>query len=645
MKKRWIPALAVFACLTSVLFLSKRPFEYDIWFHLKSGEIIAKMGLIRYDVFSQAAGRQWYPYEWLFQLLVYWVQTIGGLPLVTYFIAALVVGTVGLFFLIARTIYRLPPGEMIAAGVIFYGLTYYFYVSRPLTLVYLLFFLTIFILLLYIKRQKNYLWLLVPVTIIWTNIHGSMFFPAALCAAYGVISYLMWMQTKNEHRKKQAKILGVWVSVLLAITVLPPVGITQYRLLYLFWVKRFLIQFYILEWQPIYKMITDFWYYTGSAILVSLLLLYTVFRQKKTEVLIWLLPFLPFVITPYIAVRNAFFGYSALSFMGLELLAATKPQRPTLTYRIAFWGVMGLLCVGSVMLIISRRNTAELPRPDRVVSFIQKENIQGPMYNEFGIGGYLLYHLYPRIKVFFDGRADVYICCEIPDDLLLNNISIPASEYQKIVDMLMDKYHIAFALIGTGTNIVRREVAITLFGEPAWHLVYFDDTYSLFIRDNTGNDAVIRAWGASAATPLGTQPYQPGRKQEARTEYERMLTVADSATARNALATMDYEDGAIDKAKEELQKAITANPKFDATYVSLAAIAIEERQFEKAREYLNTALSYDNKRGLTYILLSQLEANFLGDAGRARDALTQGLHNVRDIPSRDQLQELLKSLE
>jgi hypothetical protein len=41
-------------------------------------------------------------------------------------------------------------------------------------------------------------------------------------------------------------------------------------------------------------------------------------------------------------------------------------------------------------------------------TFILKNNIQGPIFNNFDIGGYLDYALYPRLKTYIDNRPEVF---------------------------------------------------------------------------------------------------------------------------------------------------------------------------------------------------------------------------------------------
>src|SRR5262249_34081776 len=46
--------------------------------------------------------------------------------------------------------------------------------------------------------------------------------------------------------------------------------------------------------------------------------------------------------------------------------------------------------------------------PKSAVEFIKSRNVAQPFYNEYHWGGYLIWNLYPRYRVFIDGRADVY---------------------------------------------------------------------------------------------------------------------------------------------------------------------------------------------------------------------------------------------
>jgi len=46
--------------------------------------------------------------------------------------------------------------------------------------------------------------------------------------------------------------------------------------------------------------------------------------------------------------------------------------------------------------------------PRAAVDFVEQQRPPGPIYNQYGWGGYLINRLYPEYRVYIDGRADVY---------------------------------------------------------------------------------------------------------------------------------------------------------------------------------------------------------------------------------------------
>ena len=45
---------------------------------------------------------------------------------------------------------------------------------------------------------------------------------------------------------------------------------------------------------------------------------------------------------------------------------------------------------------------------DRAIRFFNKNDLKGPIYNNYNIGNYVEYRLYPSEKVFVDGRPEGY---------------------------------------------------------------------------------------------------------------------------------------------------------------------------------------------------------------------------------------------
>lgn len=112
--------------------------------------------------------------------------------------------------------------------------------------------------------------------------------------------------------------------------------------------------------------------------------------------------------------RNlAFLGYvgfpiAAFNFRGVGNLAG--PKKTSLQ---ALWGFLALL----LLLFLAKPKfwKAVLPfdlglKPgvESAAEFLKRERIAGPIFNDYDIGSYLIYHLYPRERVFVDNRPEAY---------------------------------------------------------------------------------------------------------------------------------------------------------------------------------------------------------------------------------------------
>jgi hypothetical protein len=115
-------------------------------------------------------------------------------------------------------------------------------------------------------------------------------------------------------------------------------------------------------------------------------------------------------------------------------------------------------------------NYVSIRNPIAAVEFLKSNHLPGPIYNRYGWGGYLIYHLYPDYRVYIDGRADVY------GDAFF-------AEAMRVYDGLenwrepLDKY-------GVRTVIIDKNAAMStlLRNDSQWSKVYEDDQAVIFVR-------------------------------------------------------------------------------------------------------------------------------------------------------------------
>ncbi|HZQ29707.1 MAG TPA: hypothetical protein VFA93_01345, partial [Patescibacteria group bacterium] len=251
-KKRYALILQIIF-FSVILLLSIVPLrDFDIWFHLKSGELIAQRGIVHYDVFSyNTTGREWYPYEWLFQVIVYYFSKLFGFESIKFLIGAVMTIMMGVFYTILRRIFKVHWIFGMSLVFFFFVSTYEFLSARPQVFAYTFLFTNILLIYLYFFKNKNLLFLTIPITLMWANLHGSIFLDVGLFAGYSFVSLLHYFIERNKEWLTKSKTLGLFGILTAFLTILPPLYLTQYRLLILFFKDNDLISKFIDEWTPL----------------------------------------------------------------------------------------------------------------------------------------------------------------------------------------------------------------------------------------------------------------------------------------------------------------------------------------------------------------------------------------------------------
>ncbi|MGH7204331.1 MAG: hypothetical protein ACREHC_07845 [Candidatus Levyibacteriota bacterium] len=185
--KIWYKLGISFFFLVVFFFTSNSITDPDMWFHIKSGEVIANQGIIFHDVFSSAApNRPWYPHEWLFQLGLFRFTSIFGIDAVKYFVGFFATFQIAILFIFLRKTLKLKIIASMFVCIMYTLLCYNLFVPRPQLVSQTLFIANTFLLLAYIfnDKYKKLLFLSIPVTLLWTNIHASVILNVFLFAGY-----------------------------------------------------------------------------------------------------------------------------------------------------------------------------------------------------------------------------------------------------------------------------------------------------------------------------------------------------------------------------------------------------------------------------------------------------------------------------
>lgn len=620
--------------------------DFDIWFHIKSGEIFSKMGIINYDVFSHSAsGREWFPYEWLFQVIVYQTQQFFGFEAIKYLIALVILIQIFILYLILRQIFIVNKWVTFFACFFFFVSVFEFISARPHVFAYTFLITNLYLIFLYYFKNKNLLWLTIPITLLWANLHGSIFLDVAFFVAYTFISFIDFIIFKEKSWLSKAKVLAFFSTITAILTVLPPIGLTQYRLLWIFFQERNFISKFIDEWIPLNPNIDlfGFSFYTAVLILIILPFFWINFKNKSFKTALWSIPLLIFPFLTYTASRNLYLGYISLSLILGWNLSKLSFNRPV--FKKVFILTLLSVTIFYNWILSQKRIPPRLFYPVAATQFIKDQHIKGNMFNDYGYGGYLLYHLYPDQRVFYDGRTDVYLCCEMKDTMNLSlNKGKPDEEYKKIVARLWDKYQISFVLVRTQKHSVLRKIAMFLSGDPNWVLVFWDDNTQMFVKKDGKNNDLIEKFGSTAATPYDRNPLRAEQEEKALEEYQRTIKIVDSAKSRNAIGFIYLKQGKFDEAKVEFEKAIQMDNSNESPFMNLAEMAASIRDFQTAIKLYKEALKLAPDRGLVYIRLGQLTLESSGNTSEVRDIWQTGIEKTVDNEAKQQLKDLLSKL-
>jgi tetratricopeptide (TPR) repeat protein len=649
--KKNIGKIAEVILLIFVYFSSMVPLrDFDIWFHLKSGELFVNQGHLQFtEVFSYAAqGRQWIPYEWLFQIIVYLISKVG-LFWIPPFIAIFSTLMIFFFMRILDYIFGLKLFPRLLLGSFFFVSVYEFITARPHVLAYSFVCLTLFLILARIFRGRKWIFLSPVIVLIWTNLHSTAFIAWGLCLAYAMIALFQYLLKKEKNNLAVAKDLFFVSGINFVITILPPLGFLSYQLLWDFFRDEKFLATFISEWGEV-----TFGNNPGSFIFLTAFLAisvlfcgFVVIKTKKYLENMWLLPLFLMGIVAYTATRNLVMGQMAIFIiLGWSLNYLIKSSGKKMLYFL--W--IPLILFGIFYFGISyylKRDYALNHRyyyPVKTAEFA-KRYLKGRMFNDYTYGGYVMYTVYPTLNIFIDGRADVYHMVEMREYMKLSLHKYDSdTDYRKFLNTFWNEYNIDFAVLPAPKNQVMRRIAKMLNTDPNWALVFWDDSSQVFVRRDGRNDDIIKQLEAKYATPYLKDPFVAGKADEAFKEYEKMENIAKSAKNENAIGYILLGKKDYNNARSMFLEAIAADPTFESPYMNLGELEAKDGRLENAIALYQTAKSYADDRGLIYIRLGTLMLQNGSGPTEVKKVWQEGVQKTGDDDTKAQLQKLLGTL-
>jgi hypothetical protein len=485
--------LTINRLVVAILFIAlfamavRTPADSDMWWHLGAGRAIVTTGHIPFvDEFSfTVRGRPWVDVQWLAQVGLYQARLLGGDALLAVLTAVLVV------IAFAFVYPQMEGGPFLRAFVIVLAAmaSSVIWAPRPQMLSFALLGATSYVVYLFKWRQVNRLWVLIPLSVLWANVHGGYALGLMLIGAIlagEVINHITGHTAAEVLSWRQIGVLaGVGGLCGLALLINPytfgtwmlpfrTVGIRTLQGFIQEWASP---DFHSLYEQPVLWLLFALLAATGFSgrrwdwsDLVSVVVFgYSAFLARRN-----IAP-LALVIAPVLS-RQARPIVESVSARIKLPASARQELNPALSGAlnwliVALVVAAALLKCGAVLAPQALEKARREAVPVRAVEWLRQAfpHLAGPMYNSYNWGGYLVWAL-PEEPVFVDGRTDVY------DEFLPQYVQVMFVRpgWQEV----LDRYGVRLALIERDSLL-----ATMLATQPEWRSVYSDNQAAVFVRE------------------------------------------------------------------------------------------------------------------------------------------------------------------
>ncbi len=470
----------------------------DTGYHIRAGEFIIQTWTIpKTDIFSiWTPALSWTAHEWLSEVLMAVIHHHAGLT-----------GVVVLFsFTIATThvlLFRMLRGEsqdilmsllftMVAATT-----SSIHWLARPHIFSLMLTVIWYSVLHRFHYRGKNQLFILPFLMVVWVNLHGGYIFGLMLLLVYflgNLVSlYFSEKSGAKEHVYKLKSVAKVFAACLLA-SLCNPYG---YRILIFPFavasdpflmnnVREFLSPNFHEPLTFKYLLLASIAVFAFSRVAVSWIDLGLVLLT--TYMALYSARYIPLfaIITAPILLRlvdrlKGELPLNAMTWLARRSAGFSLLDRRSMGY---FW------LTGTIVLVLSLAHMSRLHVqfddklfPAKAVDFILSESISGNIFNNEEFGDYIIYRAWPKYRVFFDGRSDMYGAI-LGGDYLKVARTLPGWE-----DVLQ-KRQVDWVLFNTDSTL-----SSLLNTNPGWHLIYSDPIASIFVRSKPVYQHLITKYG------------------------------------------------------------------------------------------------------------------------------------------------------
>lgn len=526
MKKYSAIILTIFIiCFGFNIFSAFRSFDPDLWGHLRFGEYIILNGIPFKDVFSYVLTKPiWVNHEWLSEVIFYHFASFNSNGIFLLLLKAICF----IIIILIPWVYIIKINKdknpvilllifLLAIMVLSYGTA-----IRPQMFTYLFFSLTLFFLEKYGLRSGVTLFFLPIIFIFWVNCHGGVIAGMALVGFYSLfeLSKLFYNSVKSKENKiSMNECLKILLLPFLLILTL---FITPFSINYIPYITDAILMNrpFVDEWQSILVVKINYLFIYILLVVATIVIIDSINKINSDKLYKIILLVLFMIISvlhtrhfPFFAIVCAYFLPVLIIDNNLSQPIIANTGTNNLYKNLAIVSLMFLTILSGFLIhhslfakqkfnmdpkvlakmdpqIVAKINKKKdeyvfnykitinlltnnqyVGFPMETMDFIKANQIRGNMLADFNWGEFVIYSLYPSVKVAMDGRYETVYPQQSVEDY--ENVIKAKPGWKKILDrnnttlLLVSKYE---------------PLSQKLFNDPDWKLAFQDMEAFLFYK-------------------------------------------------------------------------------------------------------------------------------------------------------------------
>ena len=492
-KSLLVPSIADIIFISLFLFLSffagkRLLIDCDTGYHIRAGEyIINTFSVPKLDIFSfLTPALPWTAHEWLSEVVMAMVHGAFGLTGSVIFFSLII----SLIYCLLFKVIRMNSGNIILATfivLIVLTVSQVHWLARPHIFSLLLLLIWYYLLDEYEYKQRNYLYLLPPLMLLWVNLHGGFLAGFILLGVYLAGNIIKSISSQGKERdlyKTKASLLGLITVACLLVSLINPNG--YHILLFPFnLISNTFIMDNISEF-----LSPNFHTFIAKAFEFILLLMFTIFATSRVRlniielgmVLLFThmsfsskryIPLFCIIVAPVLMRKIQQLLKSTdgkiVDFINRRSISISETDATAKGY---VWPILSIVLV----IVLAANGKIEYKfdvktKPVAAVEFLKKENIRGNMFDNDEFGDYIIYAAWPEYKVFFDGRSDMYGVERLKEYIKVANVKPGWDE-------VLSKYKISWIIYNSNSSL-----SLLLMERDDWKLIYADTVANIFVKD------------------------------------------------------------------------------------------------------------------------------------------------------------------